>query len=68
MGLAAIWQQQWFQIKWSDFPEFQSTTIAVKELLPIFVAAATWGPHCDIAAVVATIKGGIAKICTWPSY
>ena len=69
-GAAAICESQWFQIKWCDFPEFQSASIVVKELLPILVAATVWGPqwqtetvcfHCDNAAVVSIIKGGYCK-------
>ena len=69
-GAAAFYEKQWFQIKWSEFPEFQDVSIAAKELLPILVAAAIWGSrwqkkticfHCDNAAVVAVIKGGYCK-------
>ena len=69
-GCAAIHGTQWFQIKWSDFPEAQDTSIAVKELLPIVVAAAVWGNrwsrstvcfHCDNQAVVDVIRGGYCR-------
>ena len=52
---------------WDDWPGFSTASIAVKELLPIVVAAAVWGEywfgstvvcHCDNQAVVAAIKGG----------
>ena len=42
-GAAACWDNEWFQIAWSDYPEFKEAPIAAKELLPILVAAAVWG-------------------------
>ena len=33
----------WFQVKWP--PSWQSSHITVKELVPIVVASAVWGPH-----------------------
>ena len=38
-GAAACWDNEWFQIAWSDYPEFKEAPIAAKELLPILVAA-----------------------------
>ena len=64
-GGAAIWGNQWFQVKWSN--SWKSLSIAVKELLPILLAAATWGREwsglsirClrDNAAVVMVINTG----------
>ena len=69
-GCAAIHHHQWFQIRWSDYPEFQDVSIAAKELLPIVVAATVWGNrwsrstvcfHCDNQAVVDVIRGGYCK-------
>ena len=69
-GCAAIWDGQWFQIQWSDFPNFADTMIAAKELLPIVVAAAVWGRYwagctvrcmCDNEAVVSVIRTGSCK-------
>ena len=41
----AIWDGQWFQIHWSDFPNFADTMIAAKELLPIVMAAPVWARY-----------------------
>ena len=40
-GCGAMWSSHWFQIKWPA--DWLSLNIAIKELLPIVVAAATWG-------------------------
>ncbi len=62
-GCAAYWHPFWFQIRWS--PRSDHLPIAVKELLPILVAAATWGSqwaglsiqcYCDNQAVVDVIR------------
>ena len=69
-GCGAVWQDQWFQVQWGDWPCFAGSSIAAKELLPIVVAVAIWGPswkglsvlcHCDNQAVVAVLKGGYCK-------
>ena len=44
-GCWAWWNVDWFQIEWMDWPAFANASIAAKELLPITVAAAVWGPH-----------------------
>ena len=58
-GCGAYWHPSWFQLRWSS--RSHHLPIAVKELLPIIVAAATWGPlwegqciqcRCDNLAVV----------------
>ena len=41
-GCGAYWHPFWFQLRWSS--RSHHLPIAVKELLPIIVAAATWGP------------------------
>ena len=55
-GCGAYWGNQWCQIPWGEWPGFASASIAAKELLPIIVATAIWGPwwkgsvvmcHCD---------------------
>ena len=65
-GCGAHWGVQWLQVAWNDWPAFSSSSIAAKELLPIIVAAAIWGPawegstvlcHCDNQSVVAAIRG-----------
>lgn len=70
-GCGAWWNVEWFQIEWKDWPAFAGASIAAKELLPIIVAAAVWGPHwgggsvvlchCDNEGVVAALKGGYCK-------
>ena len=64
-GCAAIWRYQWFQTEWNA--AWHTSNIACKELLPILLAAATWGKYwedstvlclCDNAAVVAVINSG----------
>ena len=62
-GCGAWWGPELFQVAWSEWPVF---SIAAKELLPIIVAVAIWGPrwvgssvlcHCDNESVVAVIRG-----------
>lgn len=69
-GCGAWWRCNWFQVRWEDWPAFASASIAAKELLPIIVAIAIWGPqwvglsvlcHCDNEGVVAAVKGGYCK-------
>lgn len=69
-----MWETQWFQIKWCDWPVFAGTGIAKKELLPIIVAVAVWGRcwvdssvlcHCDIESVLSTIRRGVVRIWQW---
>ena len=60
---------QWFQLALSD--SWQEVHITVKELLPIVLAAATWGLlwlgftvscRCDNAAVVAIVNSGRSRM------
>ena len=69
-GCGALWDGQWLQVAWSEWPSFGSANISAKELLPIVVAAATWGHHCrgrvvvchcDNQAVVAVLRGGYCR-------
>ncbi len=62
-GCGAWHGHTWFQIQWSA--RAQPLTIAEKELVPIIVACATWGPtwrgqriscYCDNQAVVACLR------------
>ena len=62
-GCGAYWHPHWFQIQWS--PRALPLPIAVKELLPLVVAVAVWGPawaqtrvrcHCDNQSVVHDIR------------
>ena len=67
MGLS-LEPMQWFQVEW---PESWATVhITVKELLPIVLACALWGPQwtgksvlcrSDNAAVVAAVNSGWSK-------
>ena len=54
-----MWGSHWIQCAWGDL--WQEVNIAAKEMLPIVLACATWGPHwrhqyvlveCDNMAVV----------------
>ena len=63
-GCGAYFTDQWFQIPWSVQPEYADENIASKELLPITIAAAVWGPQwqgrkvlsrCDNMAVVSVL-------------
>ena len=69
-GCGAWWGCNWFQVQWNDWPVFSNASIAAKELLPIIVAVAMWGPqwvgssvlcHCDNEGVVAVVKGRYCK-------
>ncbi len=62
-GCGAYWHPHWFQIRWS--PRAQPLPIAVKEILPLVIAVAVWGPrwrqsavrcHCDNQSVVHDIR------------
>ena len=69
-GCCAFWNVVSLQIAWGNSPSFGVATIAAKELLPIVVAVAAWGPqwrgrvvncHCDNQAMVASLRGGYCK-------
>ena len=69
-GCGALWDTQWCQVAWTEWPDFAQASIAAKELLPIIVATAVWGGgwmggtvlcHCDNQAVVAAIRGGYCQ-------
>ena len=62
--------KQWFQLEWAGLGVTQSYGIVAKELLPIVVAAAVWGPvwagktvraRCDNQSVVSTINSGSCR-------
>lgn len=42
-GCGAFWAEKWFQLQWHD--QLHDTHITVKELIPIVLAAAVWGPQ-----------------------
>ena len=64
-GYGAFWNSWWFQLAWSDTACTGEVNIAVKELIPIVMAAAMWGKawegqvvccRCDNDAVVAVLN------------
>ena len=69
-GCGGFWleQKQWIQCPWQE--EWNDTPIHTKELLPIILAIATWGPywhsslvqvHCDNMAVVNIIASNSSR-------
>ena len=67
-GCGAFWNTLWFQFEWSE--ALSSLHITNKELIPIALAAATWGAQwqnmsvlcrCDNAAVVHIINSGTSS-------
>ena len=70
-GCGAVWEARWFQLEWaislkeSLAEATNDDSIAVRELIPVAVAAAVWGPqwqgevvmfHSDNKAVVAALN------------
>ena len=75
LGFGAIFKKEWFAGKWPDGSS--SLSIAVKELIPIVLAAQIWGCQwkhrivefkCDNLAVVSCSQGCFVKIVIWPSF
>ncbi len=69
-GCGAAWETSWFQLDWESWKGVKDWSIMPKEMLPIVIAAAVWGPQwkgitvrvrCDNMAVVATIQSGSCK-------
>ena len=67
-GCGAFWSPHWFQLQWDE--KMQPLSIAVKELIPIVIAAAVFGGHwrgkiimfqVDNLAVVQTINSTYCK-------
>ncbi len=67
-GCGALWQDLWFQYHWSA--GYQDESITLKELLPVVLACAIWGPtwqdssvlvHCDNEAAVQILNTGYSK-------
>ena len=67
-GSGAVFASYWFQLPWST--EGSSVNIMVKELVPIIISCAVWGPllqesstkfHCDNQGLVASINKGSSK-------
>ena len=75
-GCGGLWQNKWFQIEWK--PEYRiekgcqlQDSIMLRELLPVVIAGAVWGPqwrnsfvkfYCDNEGAVAAINSGYSKI------
>lgn len=66
---AIVHSQGWFQVRWPE--AWSLIDIAVKEMVPVVIAAALWGRywqgkhicfHSDNEAVVATLRSGTAKV------
>ena len=67
-GCGAIWNQRWFQCRWSD--NWANTNIACKEFVPIILGLELWGQalatkhvriQCDNLAVVAILNSRKCK-------
>ena len=67
-GCAAYFSGRWFRLPWDQ--SWQDTNITAKELLPIVLSTAIWGPslsthkvlyQCDNSSVVAAINKGSAR-------
>ena len=66
-GCGAVFQDQWYQLPWEE-SGFKANIMA-KELVPIVLSTAVWGPqlhrsqvcyHCDNSSVVAALSKGSA--------
>ena len=67
-GCGAFFDGEWLQLPWDD--NWKGANIMAKELLPILLSTAVWGPQlqgnqvlyqCDNSSVVAAIKKGSAR-------
>ena len=67
-GCGAYFQGQWFQLRWDS--QWQPCSIMAKELVPIVLSTAIWGPQlarhrvlyqCDNLGVVSALHKGSAK-------
>ena len=67
-GCGAVFESQWLQLAWSR--EWTELDIMAKELVPIVLNCAIWGPllsgssvefHCDNSSVVSSITKGSSK-------
>ena len=75
-GCGAIWGKRWLQASWSDVYKGdlkveEEDGITLKELLPIILACAIWGPHwrqssalihCDNEGTVAVVNSGYSRV------
>ena len=76
IGCGAIWASSWFQFKWAEaegvqFHELGGDSITFKELLPIVLAVAVWGPlwrdssvlvYCDNQGAVSVVNSGYSRV------
>ena len=76
VGCGGLWHNKWFQIRWT--PEYRITknlplqdSIMLRELLPVVIAAAVWGPEwknsvvvfqCDNEGAVSAINSGYSRV------
>ena len=67
-GCGAFFDSEWLQLPWDD--NWNGANIIAKELLPIVLSTAVWGPQlqrhqvlyqCDNSSAVAAIKKGSAR-------
>ena len=67
-GCGALFRNHWFQLKWSA--EWKRLNIMAKELVPIVLSCAIWGPllpkmslefKCDNSSLVVAINKGSSK-------
>ena len=67
-GCGAYFNGQWFQLQWPS--DWLPTTIMAKEMVPIMLSCAVWGPdlskksvyfQCDNSSVVAALTKGSVK-------
>ncbi|XP_065884054.1 uncharacterized protein [Dysidea avara] len=75
-GCGAVWGKRWLQASWSSMyknglGEVGEDGITLKELVPIVVACAVWGPqwrqssalvHCDNEGAVTVVNSGYSKV------
>ena len=75
-GCGAVWGDAWFQLQWPQSYQVQELrllqeSITFKELVPIVVACAVWGPlwatkpvtvHCDNEGTAAAVNSGYSRV------
>lgn len=75
-GALVTCMQAWFQLRWpqegvTGGMKLREESIALKELLPVVIAGAVWGPtwckanvtvHCDNMGVVALVNSGYSRV------
>ena len=75
-GCGALWPPHWIQFQWPQAYDvgclaLKEESITLKELLPVVLACAVWGPawrdstvlvYCDNAGAVAVINSGYSKV------